>query len=398
MKGRISLLCLALLLAACQKPEELTSTATPAASSAHPSATSQTRSEEQPPSGGSSESPSGDLPVPPLPLSEPGRPPHQLGKIDLADWQAEALNGLMLELYRRADYPAAATAGQWAILKGGNGRYDLACCLALSDRLEEAFYYLQQAALLEGVDPIHANEDPDLAILRSDSRWESVAAYLQAMNAHWSTSDTLKTSLVVPLQYQAGKPIPVVVGLHGLGGNQNFVDDNCQDLANKLGIAFLGVSGTVCLGPTAFRWSEDPIRDQAHIQEALDSVRDRITPAPGQLLLFGFSQGAELAFEIAACHPDLYRGALCFSPGLQQERSLDGLTTRAPIRQRFLITAGAAEQPDTLRHARADAQWCRAHDIPVRLKIYPGVNSHSFPPDFSEQFGTWLQWVGSPKE
>ena len=332
-------------------------------------------------------------PTPPLRLSMPKAPARLLGKTDLSKLKGDQLTGLMQELYQRADYPAAAKAGQWAALKGGEGRYDLACCLALSGQLEAAFYYLQEAALLEGVDPVHAGQDPDLAMLRSDSRWKTVATYLQEMNRHWSAQSILKTSLVLPEKYKVGRPIGVVIGLHGLGGNQNFVDSNCQELADRLNLAFVGVSGSLPLGPKAFRWSEQPERDQQQLQKALESLHDKLTVAPGQTILFGFSQGAEMAFEIAAGHPDLYRGALCFSPGLQVDSRLPDLLAK-PSAQRFLFTAGAGEHPDTLGYARRGAQWCEKSGAKVRLKIYPGMNTHSFPPDFAAQFGAWLSWVG----
>lgn len=327
----------------------------------------------------------------PLKLPDPPPPPRKLGQVDLSKLDADQLSGAMQELYHRADYPAAATAGQWAIQKGGDGRYDLACCLALSGRAEEAFYFLQEAARLEGVDPVHAGRDPDLDVLRTDSRWKVVAAYLEDMGRHWAEKELIQTTLVLPHDYKREQPIAVVVGLHGLGGNERFVDQQYQALANQLGVAFVGLNGTVTLGPKAFRWSEDLARDQTHLQKALDSLKTRFTPAPGQMLLFGFSQGAEIAWELAAAHPESYRGALAFSAGLQVDHPLPQAVAANAV-QHFVFTAGAGENPETLRHTRQGAEWCEKARARVKLKIYPGMHTHSFPPDFATQFGPWLQW------
>jgi len=329
-------------------------------------------------------------PTPPLRLSQPSLPPARWGNLNLAAMKAGELTVLMQDLYRRAEYPSAAQAGQWAASKGGEGRYDLACCLALSGQTEAAFYYLQEAATLEGVDPEHAGEDPDLAVLRSDSRWKKVAIFLEQSGKFWSEQKILNTTLILPHDYQGKNALGVVVGLHGLGGNERFVDENCQFFADKLNMAFVGVSGSVPLGPKSFRWSEDVTRDRDHVEKALNTLQGRLKIKAGKTILFGFSQGAEMAFEVAASQPENYLGALAFSPGCRSSRSLGDLK---PRNQRYLITAGAGEHPDTVQMARDDAALCQKAGVEVQLKIYAGVHSHGFPPDFSEQFIPWLEWI-----
>lgn len=326
----------------------------------------------------------------PLQLAQPTPPARRLGPTDLSKLSADDLTALMQELYRRADYPAAAVAGQWAALKGGEGRYDLACCLALSGKTDLAFYFLQEAAQLEGVDPGHAGRDGDLDLLRSDSRWPAVADYLAEMERFWAGKELVQTTLVLPRGYLVGKPIDVVVGLHGLGGNERFVDQHYQSLADELGVAFVGINGSVTLGPRAFRWSEDRERDEAHLQKALGSLRLRLTP--GGVLLFGFSQGGEMAWQLAAARPDLYRGALAFSAGRQIESRLSE-PEGGNSSQHFLFTAGAGEHADTLRCTRRGAEWCEKAGAEVKLKLYPGMNTHTFPPDFATRFGPWLKWA-----
>ncbi len=274
------------------------------------------------------------------------------------------------------------------------GRYNLACYLTLSGNKDQAFYFLQEAILLEGVDPVLAGQDPDLVALRSDRRWPAVATYLKEVQAGWLTRKVLKTSLILPSSYVKGQPIPVIIGLHGLGGNESFIGVSYQDYADRLGVAFVGVSGSQSLGPKAFRWSEDSQRDHIQVQDALKSLAKRVTPAKGRTVLFGFSQGAEMAFEIAASHPDLYRGAICLSPG---RSSVGGPLAKADLSgQRYLFVAGAGEHKDTLKYTQGGAQWARQAGAQVELKIYENVNSHGFPPDFANRFGSWLNSVGAP--
>jgi predicted esterase len=311
---------------------------------------------------------------------------------DLSTLGAEQLHGMSSELYNQGDNSSAAVVGQWAVHKGADGRYNLACYLALCGQIEPSFYFLQEAARLEGVDPGWAAEDPDLKSLRKDPRWSSVDAYLQELRSYWATQKVLKTSLIAPQNLPRERPIPVVVWLHGMGANESIAADGYQALADEMGIAFVGVSGTIPLGPKAFRWSEDLERDGQQVRAALDSLSDKLTPAPGKTVLFGFSQGAQLAFALSIKHPDLYCGAIALSPGWLAEVSAPSEGS-SNAKQRYVLVAGAGEHPDTVALTRQDALWCKERKAEARVEIIADLASHAFPPDFFTQFGPWLAWV-----
>ena len=57
------------------------------------------------------------------------------------------------------------------------------------------------------------------------------------------------------------------------------------------------------------------MEDAAHIRRALAGLKDKLTVTPGQNVLFGFSQGAQMAFEVAFANPAEYAGAIVMSPG-----------------------------------------------------------------------------------
>ena len=329
------------------------------------------------------------MPLAPLALTRPliPDPNTSLGQMNETD-----LRTLMQECYERGNFADAAAAGQCSIARGGDGRYNLACYLALSGQTESAFYFLQEAALLEGVDAQQAQSDPDLKTLRSDPRWPQVFAFLMDMGRYWEAHPVLKTNWVLPQKRTSARPIGVVIGLHGLGGNQDFVTSDYQSVSDQLDMAFLGVNGSVPLGPKAYRWSEDLRRDHEQVSKALDSLSKTTQIDRHNLILFGFSQGAEMAFELAATHPESYRGAICFSPGRLAEAPVN-LRAANLARQRYLFTAGDGEHESTLTATREGAAWCRQGGASVRLKIYPKVATHGFPPDFLDSFPSWLQWV-----
>ncbi len=62
-------------------------------------------------------------------------------------------------------------------------RYDLACSLSLSGRLDEAFAELEKALSLGFANTAWMSEDPDLAAVRADPRWAEFTAQHQIETA-----------------------------------------------------------------------------------------------------------------------------------------------------------------------------------------------------------------------
>lgn len=137
-------------------------------------------------------------PAPPLALEPPPEPAPMRGATDLRRIPARQLAGVARRLYDEKKYAQAIPLLHYAVKGGAGGGYDLACDYALVGRVDAAFYWLQKAALDDGVDADWAGQDPDLEILREDARWPRMVRYLAACNAHWAASGHRLTTLVVP--------------------------------------------------------------------------------------------------------------------------------------------------------------------------------------------------------
>ena len=344
-----------------------------------------------------SPAPSGPAkPTSPLTLKPPPAPSPMLEGTDLRKVPAQRLAGVARRLYDEKKYPQAIQVLHHAIAAGADGGYDLACDYALAENVDAAFYWLQKSALDEGIDAIWAGEDSDLEILRKDRRWAQVAPFLAACNAYWAKSGNTSVTLVVPSGYQPGKPIGVLVGMHGRGADpEGFVNKEAyQDLADELKMAIVGVSGTVPRGRRSYVWSENPVEDAAHIRRALAGLKDKLTVTPGQNVLFGFSQGAQMAFEVAFANPAEYAGAIVMSPGTTKRVTLRELSPGpANKKQAFVCTCGAQEQPGNVLYTRADAEFATKAGSRVELKLYDGVAEHRFPADFNDAFPGWVRFV-----
>lgn len=336
-------------------------------------------------------------PQPPFEVPEPNRPDKMFADIDWSESTPSFCQLAARGFAERKNYPAAAHAQYWFVENNGgeDGLYDLACYLSRTGEVEASFHWLFKAAEIEGVDANWAREDLDLANLRRDRRWPAANTFLGQCDRYWEHSGVREHVLVVPSGYSPQRPVPLVIGLHGLGARaQGFVSDAFQEWADELQVAFLSVSGTIPRGPKSFVWSEEPERDARRIEETLDELRDRLLVAPGKIMLFGFSQGAMVSVEVAARNPERFAGALAMSPGGRRKPNTANLTSQSAHRlQGYVTVCGAEEHPGNVAITVRYDKDMRRLQARAQHKLYPDVSKHTFPPDFDQQFPNWIRFV-----
>jgi predicted esterase len=255
-----------------------------------------------------------------------------------------------------------------------------------------AFYWLQAAALEDGVDAVWAGQDSDLASLRADPRWAQVSVFLRQCEKYWQTQEILLTTVILPKNYDGKTPIMTIVGLHGLGSNpQNMFGDWLQEFADKLNVAFVGVSGTIPRGKSSFVWTEQPEDDHRHVVKALDSVAGRLQVKPGRVIAIGFSQGAQAGLEAAVRHPEFYAGAIVLSPGNRKGSKLTSVDPSPELEKRgFVFVVGAGEHLVNVQLTAQDALWARQAGAKVIHRPTPGQLQHTFPNDFNRRLPEWI--------
>lgn len=337
-------------------------------------------------------------PAPPFALAEPPAPSPTWNGRTLRDEPPGVLLSLANQAAARGAYPEAATFQHWAVIKGSarEHHYNLACYEARSGHVDAAFHWLQRAAHESGVDPDWAEEDADLASARSDPRWPRLRSHLRRMARYWSRRPLDAHVIAVPKAVPSGQALPAVAALHGLGSDpENFAGAWFQPAADSLSIALVSVSATTPRGPHSFVWTEDVERDRARVEKALSALEEKTKIAAGKLVLIGFSQGAQMAAEIAARYPERYAGAIVMSPGSRDDlRDLRDVPPGVKLGgRRFVVVVNAGEHPGTVTRAAKDAERLRALGAEVIHKAYPDVTGHTLPPDFERAFPQWVRFI-----
>lgn len=119
--------------------------------------------------------------------------------------------------------------------------------------------------------------------------------------------------LYVPPRYEPGRPVPLVLLLHGAGGHAHDGLDILRHLADQAGLILVAPAST------ASTWDIIAARsygsDVSLIDQALSHVFERYAVDPSRLGIGGFSDGASYALTLGLANGDLFTHVLAFSPG-----------------------------------------------------------------------------------
>lgn len=295
-----------------------------------------------------------------------------------------------------SDPATAALLRRAAIEKGAtDAEYDLARDESRAGHLDASIYWLQVAAAGAGVDPEDAESDSGLGAVRADPRWPQVRAYLRRMVRYWAEHTPERQLVTTPKSPAPGGARPVVIGMHGFRSMpEDFAGPAIQTVANRAGVGFLSLSATRARGPHSFAWTEDPALDRARLDRGLAGLDNTLVPAAGKLVALGFSQGAQMAVELAARDPGRFAGAIVMSPGTFATRELQGVSPSTSLKgRRFVVVVGAGESPGNVALAKKDADKLRGLGAEVHYREYEGVTAHRFPRDYHAALPRWIAFI-----
>jgi len=127
--------------------------------------------------------------------------------------------------------------------------------------------------------------------------------------------------IYVPKGYQASRPAPLVLMLHGAGGDAEGGLVPFRQLADAAGL--------ILLAPDSRRQTWDVIFGQygpdiTFIDQALTQTFSRYAVDPTRLAVEGFSDGASYALSVGITNGDLFSHVIAFSPGFMVPAGQEG--------------------------------------------------------------------------
>lgn len=209
------------------------------------------------------------------------------------------------------------------------------------------------------------------------------------------TRDTSREiAVIVPRDYAGQSPVTLVVWLHGWSGSPFDKEVQFQRIADKYGIAFVGVNGPVTTPAARYGWTDSFLANYRRVHDALVEARTHMQVRSGGAIALGFSQGATVGIEAAVRQPEVFAGAITVSAGTSGPFPLEGIANKTALpRQRFVIVCGAKEDPQSVKRSNALANWLRDAGAAVWQPDYPEHAIHTFPLDSAERLPDWIEFV-----
>lgn len=185
--------------------------------------------------------------------------------------------------------------------------------------------------------------------------------------------------IYVPSGYDPALPAPLVVSLHGAGGEGRGHLGHLRSLADEHRL--------LLLAPTSVDGTWDVIRggygpDVIAIEHALNWTFDRYAVSPMQVAVEGFSDGASYALSIGLTNGDLFTCILALSPGFMAPAAQRGVP-------RIFISHGTGD-----RVLGIDA--CSRRLVPrleaagYDLRYVEFTGGHTVPEDVAEDGIRWF--------
>lgn len=299
--------------------------------------------------------------------------------------------------YRASDYEGAA-GFYLEGLKGqpwdGTYIYNLSCCFGLLGRADLAALYLRRAwnagfrnmpfILGDGDFERVREAEPFRSLVDSLAGVAASEAALQGELVVFTATGPFECRVNTPEGYDGTEPLPLLLGLHGVGGTpEGFM--RLWNVAREFP-CIMAVPQAPCPFDTGegmgYGWFEDGFpmaSSRDYILVILDSLEGRYSI--GDVYLFGYSQGAGMALMTGLSAPGRFAGVAAFSGWLPEEVTDQDVQAAAGLPVR--IVHGEQDGAVSFSNAIHAVSVLAAHGGDVRLLPFQG--EHRFEADLFRQ-------------
>ncbi|MBN2586447.1 MAG: dienelactone hydrolase family protein [Candidatus Fermentibacteraceae bacterium] len=280
--------------------------------------------------------------------------------------------------YGEGDYETSAAfylQGLHAQPWNSGSIYNLACCYGLLGEGQLASFYLERA-WKAGFDDIgHILWDPDFDNVREMQVFSSLVDSLQEAAAlkdeqmgeevFFTANGPFRCRVQLPEGYDGSEPVPLVLGIHGLGDSPDrFIglwdvisDYGCIFAVPQAPTPFLvgnRIGYTWYVGEDDASWTASAIQARDYLLTLLDKMESDYSIT--EVYLFGYSQGGGMTYMAGLHSPGRFAALAAFSGWLDlsvlTEEEIDAASA-VPVRivhgeQDRVVEYGAALFADSL--------------------------------------------------
>ncbi len=305
------------------------------------------------------------------------------------------------QAYAAKDYERALNAvDEMLALAPGDPRvlYNAACIYALLKNKPRALAMLESAVDAGFTDAKQIAGDSDLSYISEEPQFKELLTRLREGAPRRATPrdkiDHDYVRILAPEGGDAKSPRPLVVVLHGYGGNADAVAEVWQEAAKNIDAILVAPQGGMATSDTDYHWG-DADKAAAQIEKALEKARQSHSIDESRMVLAGFSQGGTMAVQVACRPTQPWRGVVCVAGAYLQ---LSGELLTHAGQQKLTIVNLVGEKDERVLRTMRDAQApFEQAGCTFAVQLFPDV-AHDYPPQRTEELTRALRVaLGSPE-
>lgn len=226
-----------------------------------------------------------------------------------------------------------------------------------------------------------------------DLSWQAERPAEGFYTSEVETPRPLPVRTFLPMGYEPRYAYPLVVFLHGDGGNERQIMKLAPRLSRRNFLS-IGLRGPVVAQPRrdglpAYAWGGADYQSlvEDYLVEAVRQTRRRYHVHSERVYLAGFGEGATMAYRLGLSMPDKLAGVISLNGHLPRwQRPLLRLPEVRSLR--VFIGHGIANAVVPLGMARADQRLLYTAGVDVSMRTYP--TTHRLHADMLRDLNRWI--------
>lgn len=194
------------------------------------------------------------------------------------------------------------------------------------------------------------------------------------MKVKLTVKDNVETVafLSMPKNYDQNKPYPLLVALHGHGGNAEAFHELWKTATDSMNVVLLTPQGEINLDKNIFfSWGN---HTEEIVLSAIDMAGRHIHLNTKKIYLTGFSMGGSLSYQLGLKNPHIFNGIAPLCSHFRESL----LPVDISVHRSMRIYIGYGEQDSYLSQAkRANALFLK-NGNPIQFEIYKNTG-HDIP-------------------
>lgn len=263
--------------------------------------------------------------------------------------------------------------------------YNAACAFALANNKKQAFKYAK-TALESGM--LNFESDKDFDNISNTRKFKKIVKIANSKIAALQGPPNNLPITYTPKGYSKDVAHPLIVILHGYGGNPANIMELYKPLANERNVILLSCRASEILTDNSFYWDYENKEALTRLRRQIENTIKKFNVDPQKVILTGFSQGGYLTYDFGMKNADLFTAFMPVAGKVPQKLVLHQMANKG---LKVYAIAGLKESESFLAGYENLDEELDKLNIEYQLKFYN--IGHQYPENNDEEMIKAFDWL-----